>query len=208
MGVIPKVNFVSNCLGGQHEGWLKCLRAAQLEKTSLVLLCCSGWQLIESKVGWWSSCLRRVWSLELQQKWLSVCTIERRIGDYTNTHSHYLTTKRPKPSKHTYSTWLTDSASDKCDTRDWLFIDQDDSCMIVNVTLCVSVADTFITNTTITYEAKTLSITRTWLQAWLRHQHAKNWMKRESKVDAKTHTNSRSEPQCVSSSSETPQGRL
>lgn len=76
-----------------------------------------------------------------------------------------------KPSKHTCSTSLTDVISDKYDTRDLLFIVQYDACAIVNVTLFVSVTYAFILNKTSTYEAKTFSITRTWSQARLRHQH-------------------------------------
>jgi len=79
--------------GGQHEYWLKCLRASQLERTSLVLLHCSSWQSIELKVGWWYGYQWWVWSSELQQKWLSVWTVERCIGDHTDTHSHNLMTK-------------------------------------------------------------------------------------------------------------------
>ena len=168
-GVIPKVTVRSDCLGDQHGSWLNCLSAVQIEKTSLVLLRCSSWQSIKLMVGWWFGYQRGVWSSGLQQKWLSVWMIKICIGDHENTHSRDSMMKQIKPSRNTCSTWLTDGASDKRDTRDWSFINGDDSCMIVIVTLCVSVTDPFIANTTSTYEVKTSTITRTWSQAWLRH---------------------------------------
>ena len=94
-----------------------------------------------------------------------------------------------------------------CKQPSWLIIhDQDDACTTMNVTPCVSATNSFMENATNTHEEKTLSITRTWSQAWLRHQHAKTWMQWTSKVDVRTHASSRSEPECVQSSSETLKG--
>lgn len=113
-----------------------------------------------------------------------------------------------KTSSQTCSTWLIDGVSDKHDTHDWSFIYQDEACVTVNVIMCVSVADDFITNTTRTYKKKALSITRTLSQAWLRHQHWETWMQLKIKAHVKPHRCSRSEPECVWPLSETLQGRL
>lgn len=91
----------------------------------------------------------------------SVWTSEICKCDLINTRHHYLMMRRLKPTRHTCSKWLTDDASGKRDTRDWLLIDNDDAYTIVDVTLCVSMTYTFIVNKKNTHEANTFSITRT-----------------------------------------------
>ena len=120
---------------------------------------------------------------------MSKCVNNRKMHRLSYEHTlAWLDAEMTKPFLYTCSTWLTDGVSDKRDTHDWLFIHWDDACVIVNVTLCVSATDAFIANITRTYETKTLSITRTRSQAWLRHQHAETWMQWTSKADVKTHT--------------------
>lgn len=157
-------------------------------------------------VGWWSSYQRGVRSSKLQKKILSVWTSERCICDPKSIHLYDSMTRRLKPSKHICSTWLTDSTIDKHDTCDWSLVDRDDDCVTLNVTLCVILVDVFIVNTSCTQEVKTLSMTRTWSQAWYWHQHETIWMRWTSKVDENTHTSSWSELECVQSSSETLKG--
>lgn len=139
--------------------------------TRLVLLHYFGWQSIESMVGWWSGYQMGVLSSELQQNdyvWM----IERCTCDLANTHQHDLMVRQPKPSRHTCSTWLTNGVSDKRNTCDWSLFDRGDACMTMNLTQCVSATNAFIANKTSTHGAKTLSIARTWSQAWLWDQYA------------------------------------
>lgn len=81
--------------------------------------------------------------------------------------------RRLKPFRHICSTCLTDGVGDKCDTCDWSLVDCDNACVLVYMTLCVRATNVYITNTISTHEAKTLCMTRTWLQAWHWHQHEK-----------------------------------
>lgn len=104
-------------------------------------------------------------------KLLSVWKIERYISNLANTNLHVLTMRQLKPSRHTCSAWLTDGVTKKHDTCDWLLVYYDDACATEYVTLCVSATYVYIENTTSTRRAKTLSITRTWSQAWHWHQH-------------------------------------
>ena len=140
---------------------------------------------------------------------MAKCVNNRNMHMWSNEHTlAWLDDETTKPSKHTCSTWLIDGVSYKRETRGWSFIDWDDTCATTNVTPCVSVTNAFIANTASTYEFKTFSMTRTWLQVWLRHQHAETWMQWTRKSDVKTHTSLQSEHKCVQSSSETLQGRL
>lgn len=120
--------------------------------------------------------------IKTSEKWLSVWPRERCICDPANTHLHDSMMKWLKPSIHTCSTWLTKGTRDKHDTCDWSLVDCDDACATGNVTSCANVKNVFIVNTTCKHEAKTLSMTWTWSQAWLWHQHAKTWVKWISKV--------------------------
>ena len=139
-------------------------------------------------IGWWSSCQRGVRSSEPSTK-LAKGVNNRKMHRWSNEHTlAWLDDETTKPSRHTCSTRLNDGVSDKHDTRDWPLINKDGTYVIVNVTSCVSATDAFIENTTRTYKAKTLSITRTWPQVWIRHQHVETWVKWTSKADAKTST--------------------
>lgn len=70
-------------------------------------------------------------------KWLSVWMHQWCKCDLPNTHRHDLTTIWLKLMRHTCSTRLTDGASNKRDTYDWLLIDRENGCAIINVTLCL-----------------------------------------------------------------------
>ena len=207
-GVNPRVTIRSDCLGGWYESWLNWLWETQLEKTSLALPHYFSWHSIESLAAWWSDYQRGVWSSELSTK-IAKCVKNRKMhrSSYKNTFT-WLGDETTKPYRYTCSTLLTDGVTDKHNTRDWSFIDRDNTCMTLDLTPCASATNAFIANTTIKYKVKTLRITWTWSQAWLRHQHAEIWLQRTRKAYVKTHMSSRSEPECVQSSSETLQGRL
>jgi len=204
-GVSSGVTVGSDCLGGYHESWLSCLWATKLERNSLVLLYCSGWESIESKLGWWSNFQWGVWSPKLQQKWLSVWKFKRCIGDHTNTHSYDLMMKRPNhPDTHVQHDWPTVQARSMT-----LVID----CSWSRWRLCDCECD-FVCECDICFHgehnrhiwSKELGITRTRSQAWPGHQHAETWMQWTRKANVKTHTSSRSEIEYLKSSSETLQG--
>lgn len=172
----------------------------------------SGWpawrlsEFLVSSAAWKALLLEGSLVIKTSTKWLSVWTNEICKCDLTNTHPHDLTMRWLKPTRHTCSTWLTDGASDKRDTRDWSLINHDDTCVIVNVTPCASATDVFIANITGTHKAKTLSMTKTWLQARHWHQHAEAWVEWTSKVGVKAHMSSQSELECMQPSSETLKG--
>lgn len=89
----------------QLEGWLICLRAAQLEMTSLVLLHCYGWQLIDSMAGWWYG--GRGESSHWNFSKMTKCVNEWNIHMWSCKHTPTcLTTRRPKQSKtHAQHDW-------------------------------------------------------------------------------------------------------
>jgi len=86
-------------------------------------------------------------------KWLSVWASEL---VYTWPCEHTLNMscdKTPRTNKTTYAMcdWLK-GTSDKCDTWDRSLKDHDDNCTTLHTTLCASMTDAYIMNTTCTHK--------------------------------------------------------